>query len=267
MLQYERFETILNKLEQQASVRVSELSKELGASESTIRRDIAELDKAGRLRKVFGGAISAADAESAQASAFGGPALGRRTVNTVSRDLAEKELLQADEKTEVAAFAAQRIQDGDLIYIDAGTTTGHMIDHISCSGATFVTNGVRHALRLAQRGLQVYLLSGRVKRSTEAVIGHEAVESLGKYHFSKCFMGTDGIDETSGLTTADIEESMVKSAALARSGEVFVLADSSKFGLVAAVTFAPLAAGTIITDHLPDPAYCSQTKVVELHGA
>ena len=58
MLQYDRFETILNKLQTQSSVRVTELSKELGASESTIRRDIAELDKEGRLRKVFGGAVA-----------------------------------------------------------------------------------------------------------------------------------------------------------------------------------------------------------------
>ena len=300
MLQYERFEAILNKLEGQSSVRVTDLSKELGVSESTIRRDITDLDKAGRLHKVFGGAVPAASTAQGMPSGtaiqetypenagqamfseemFGGeqesssfaetniadsPAFARRRVNTQSRNLREKEVLQADEKTEVAVRAAGLIREGDLVYIDAGTTTGRMIDHITCSGATFVTNGVRHAIRLAARGFRTYLLSGRVKAKTEAVIGYEAVGSLSKYHFSKCFIGTDGIDEECGLTTADIDESMVKTEAINRSGDVYILADSSKFGLVAAVTFAPLSAGTVITNRLPDPAYRSQVKLIELH--
>ena len=140
-----------------------------------------------------------------------------------------------------------------------------MIDHITCEGATFVTNGVRHALHLAARGFRTYLLTGRVKVKTEAVIGYDAVGSLSKYHFSKCFIGTDGIDADCGLTTADIDESMIKTEAITRSGEVYVLADSSKFGLVASVTFAPLAAGTVITDRLPDPAYRGLTRIIELH--
>ena len=240
MLQYERFETIMNKLRTRSSVRVTELSRELGVSESTIRRDISDLDKAGRLQKVFGGAVS-----------------------LTPIDIREKETIQADEKSEVGAYAAYLIEDDDLIYIDAGTTTGSMIDHISCEGATFVTNGARHAIRLAARGLKTYLVSGRMKAATEAVIGYEAVGSLQKYHFSKCFIGTDGLDKECGLTTADIDESMVKTEAINRASEVYILADSSKFGRVASITFAPISAGTIITDKLPDPQYRSQTEVIE----
>ena len=253
MMQYERFEAILNKLEGQSSVRVTDLSQELGVSESTIRRDITDLAKAGKLQKVFGGAVPNTPPRS-------------RTVNTRTLDLREKEILRADEKMEVAAYAAAMIREGELVYIDAGTTTGSMIDHITCRSATFVTNGVRHAIRLAEKGFQTYLLSGRVKARTEAVIGYEAVGSLSKYHFSKCFIGTDGIDETCGLTTADIEESRVKTEAISRSGQVFILADSSKFGLVASVTFAPLTAGIVITDRLPDQSYRSLLELIELHG-
>lgn len=242
MLQYERFEAILNKLQSQSSVRVTDLSRELDVSESTIRRDISDLAKAGKVRKVFGGAVP------------GGP-----------MDVRSKEALQTDEKTEVATCAAALIEDGDLVYIDAGTTTGSMAEQITCKGATYVTNGVSNALKLAERGLQTYLLSGRVKPSTEAVIGHEAVGCLQKYHFNKCFIGTDGIDAESGFTTADIEESMVKSEAIRRSGDVYILADSSKFGLVKSITFAHLNEGTIITDRLPDAAFRSQTEIIELN--
>ncbi|MBQ9707706.1 MAG: DeoR/GlpR transcriptional regulator, partial [Firmicutes bacterium] len=173
--------------------------------------------------------------------------------------------LQVEEKSEVAAYAASLIKDGELIYIDAGTTTGSMIDRIRCYGATFVTNGVRHGLRLAERGLRTYILSGYVKTSTEAITGHDAVTNLQKYHFDKCFIGTDGVDSESGLTTADIEESMVKTEAIGRSSRVYVLADSSKFGKVASVKFAPLEAGTIITDKLPVPAMKDRTEIIELN--
>lgn len=276
MLQYERFENILNKLQMQSSVRVTDLSRELGVSESTIRRDITDLDKAGKLRKVFGGAVPLAGAqpnpmqaeiaESGESAGRVGPAFTiERQINTRSRNLWEKESIQAAEKSEVAAYAATLIEDGDLVYIDAGTTTGRMIDHITCSGATFVTNGARHAIRLASRGLKTYLLGGRMKAPTEAVIGHEAVDSLRKYHFTKSFIGTDGIDESCGLTTADIEESMVKTEAIERSGQAYILADSTKFGLVASVTFAPLSSGRIITDRLPEEEYRTKADILELH--
>ena len=269
MLQYERFETIMNKLQTQPSVRVSDLSRELGVSESTIRRDISDLAKAGRLKKVFGGAVpveSRTEAAGRTASeAADDPDFAGRTINAVSRNVEEKARLQVDEKSEVAMRAAAMIEDGDLVYIDAGTTTGCMIDHIDCEGASFVTNGARHAIQLARRGFRVWLLSGRLKAKTEAVIGQGAVDSLQKYHFNKCFIGTDGVDQKCGLTTADIEESMVKTNAIERSQNVFILADSSKFGLVASVTFAPLDAGTIITDRLPDETYRRQAKVIELN--
>lgn len=266
MLQYERFEKIIGMLQEQPSVRVTDLVPILDASESTIRRDIAELDKAGRLKKVFGGAV-ALDAQRQAEGAFYSNGNGEeRKINVQRSDIDAKARRQVDAKAKVAVCAATLIESGDLVYIDAGTTTGSMIEHINCYDATYVTNGVRHAMELAQRGFKTYLLSGQIKASTEAVIGYDAVDSLKKYHFNKCFIGTDGIDINSGLTTADIEESMVKTEAIRRSEKVFILADSSKFGLVASITFAPLESGTIITDRLLDKSYRSQTEIIVLDG-
>ena len=260
MLQYERFEKIIEMLRQQPSVRVTDLVPILDASESTIRRDIAELDKEGRLRKVFGGAV----ALETQRTGNGTSGDAVRRVNVQHRDVDAKARIRVDEKTKVAACAATLIEDGDLVYIDAGTTTGSMIEHIDCHSATYVTNGTRHAIELAGRGLRTYLLAGLMKASTEAIIGYDAVDSLKKFHFDKCFIGTDGIDQENGLTTLDIEESMVKTEVIRRSEKVYVLADSSKFGLVAKITFAPLEAGTIITDQLPDQGFRSQTEIIDL---
>ena len=262
MLQYERFEKIIDMLQEQSSVRVTDLVPLLGASESTIRRDIAELDKEGRLRKVFGGAVSLDVKRNGDGGRDNPETI--RQVNVQRRDVDAKARSRVDEQSMVAAYAAKLIESGDLVYIDAGTTTGSMIEHIACWDATYVTNGARHARELARRGFRTYLLSGQMKSSTEAVIGYDAVDSLKKYHFNKCFIGTDGIDLENGLTTSDIEESMVKGEAIRRSEAVFILADSSKFGLIASITFASLEAGTIITDQLPDPDYRSQAEIVEL---
>lgn len=261
MLQYERFEIIMQMLDSRSSVRVADLSRALGVSESTVRRDIRDLAEAGRLRKVFGGAVTIDEDGNGRNSAG-----GERIISARSVDLDVKEGLRTDEKIAVASRAAELIEKNDLIYIDAGTTTGNMIDRITCTTATYVTNGVRHAMRMAAKGLTTYLVSGRVKAYTEAVIGHEAVDYLRKYHFSKCFIGTDGIDRESGLTTSDIEESMVKTEAIRRSREVYILADSSKFGLVASVTFGPLDAGTVITDRLPNPEYREEVRLMEVSG-
>ena len=264
MLQYERFEKIIDMLRQQPSVRVTDLVPILDASESTIRRDIAELDKEGRLRKVFGGAVALEAKRPGNGTNGTAGADTARKVNVQHRDIDAKAKIRVDEKTKVAVRAAALIEEGDLVYIDAGTTTGSMIEHIDCYSATYVTNGVRHAIDLAERGFRTYLLSGLIKASTEAIIGYDAVDSLKKYHFDKCFIGTDGIDQENGLTTLDIEESMVKTEVIRRSGKVYVLADSSKFGLVARIKFASLEAGTIITDKLPNQGFRSQTEIIDL---
>ena len=264
MLQYERFEKIIDMLRQQPSVRVTDLVPILDASESTIRRDIAELDKEGRLRKVFGGAVALEAKRPGNGTNGTAGTDAARKVNVQHRDIDAKAKIRVDEKTKVAVRAAALIEEGDLVYIDAGTTTGSMIEHIDCYSATYVTNGVRHAIDLAERGFRTYLLSGLIKASTEAIIGYDAVDSLKKYHFDKCFIGTDGIDQENGLTTLDIEESMVKTEVIRRSGKVYVLADSSKFGLVAKIKFASLEAGTIITDQLPNQGFRSQTEIIDL---
>ena len=266
MLQYERFEKIISMLQEQPSVRVTDLVPILDASESTIRRDIAELDKKGRLKKVFGGAVALDAQRQTERAFYSNEESQGRKVNVQRRDVDAKAKRQVDAKAKVAVCAATLIENGDLVYIDAGTTTGSMIEHINCYEATYVTNGVRHAMELARHGFKTYLLSGQIKASTEAVIGYDAVDSLKKYHFNKCFIGTDGIDINSGLTTADIEESMVKTEAIRRSENVYILADNAKFGLVASVTFAPLEAGTIITDQLLDESYRSKTEIIVLDG-
>lgn len=240
MLQYERFEVILNTLSQQNSVRVADLAPVLDVSEATVRRDIAALDKAGRLRRVFGGAIAIPQSAATPAADV---------------DISIKHNLLPEEKQRIAAYAASLVQDGDLVFIDAGTTTGAMIDFLTNKNATYVTNGIKHAYRLAAMGLTVYTTAGHVKTSTESIVGHDTVENIRKYNFTKCFMGATAIDIAHGLTTNDIDEALVKTAATENASKIYILVDHSKFGKVGPVSFAEADCGLILTDQDPGKAF------------
>lgn len=231
MLSEQRQRMILQVLEEKKSVTVTELTELLDISESTARRDITILDKAGKLVKVFGGAV-----------------LAENVYLSAEPTVAQKNKINQEEKKRIARYAASLIRPQDLVYIDAGTTTGYMLDYIEESDVTYVTNAVAHAQRLAARGMRVILVGGALKHSTEAVIGTTAVLMLKEYHFSVGFFGANGISRKAGFTTPDANEALVKKTALEQCKKVYMLCDHSKFHVVSSVTFAPITAGTILTD-------------------
>lgn len=249
MLQNERQEKILARVRQNGSVKVTVLAKDMDISESTIRRDINELDRRGRLKKVFGGAVAI-----------------NRDMSPVETDVAQRTLINIREKDIIAEYAASMINDNDFVYIDAGTTTEKMIDYLDKKSVTYVTNGITHAKKLIQRGFDAYVIGGLLRPSTEAVIGAAAIEAVQKYNFTKCFMGTNGIDTESGFTTPDIGEAAVKTAVMKKSYVSFVLADHTKFGLVSPVTFADIEEACVITDHLEGEHYRRYTVIKEVEG-
>jgi DeoR family fructose operon transcriptional repressor len=175
-----------------------------------------------------------------------------------------KSLKHVDEKAAIAKYAASQINDGDFVFIDAGSTTYIMTTYINNSKATFVTNGTAHATELAKKGCKVFVLGGELKETTEAIIGLVAATNLQKYNFSKAFIGTNGISEKQGFTTPDTDEAMLKAIAIERSFVTYVLADESKFGKVSAVTFAPIDAACIVCDKCNDDNIKHKSVVKEV---
>ena len=244
MMFEERVSKILEIVNERHTASVADLAALLGTSESTIRRDITELDKRGQLKRVHGGAARLSN-----------------SVITAEYDVQTKSNIHADLKLKIAKYAAASIYKNDFVYIDAGTTTLTMIPYIDAPGAVFVTNGFSHAKALTQRGYPVYITGGRLKLTTEAIVGDGAVRSIEKYNFTKSFMGTNGIDEKSGFTTPDIDEALIKEAAMQHSYISYVLADSSKFRKVSSVTFAKIGRSCIITDSVPDENFKKLTVI------
>ena len=160
MLNEERKRIILDITNERKSITIVELMEILDASESTVRRDLSDMDKKGLLKKVHGGAIS----------------------------------------LNIAKYAASLIKDNDVVYLDAGTTTSMMIAYLKSSKATFITNCVSHARQLSQDGHQVYLPGGLLKSKTEAIVGSETYKYLEKMNFTMGFFGTNGINNNGHTT-------------------------------------------------------------------
>jgi DeoR family fructose operon transcriptional repressor len=183
---------------------------------------------------------------------------------TIEQDIAEKSRLYNEEKTAIARYAASLLEDGDFVFIDAGTTTEKMIDFIPDLNVTFVTNAFVNAKKLAQRGYKVFLPAGEIKLITEAIVGAECVSSLQNYNFTKCFIGANGISLSAGISTPDRNEASIKSVVIAHSRTAYVLSDHSKFDQIASVTFAKLNQVQIITDRLGDRKYLAAANIREV---
>ncbi|MGN1129961.1 MAG: DeoR/GlpR family DNA-binding transcription regulator [Ruminococcus sp.] len=247
MLTQERHREILRILSEKQAVTVSELSELLNTSESTIRRDLNKLDSQGKLIKVFGGATTSSQILEAKDD----------TVDTRSQ-------LNIEEKRMIGQYAATLINNYDLVYIDAGTTTRVFIEYITNKNATYVTNALDHGRYLMEKGFNVYIIGGKLKASTECVVGVDGVEFLQKFNFTKSFLGTNGVDINIGYTTPDIEEGHIKNEVVKRSYHSFILADSSKFRKVYPVTFGKLKESCIITGKLMDKSFGKETVVKEV---
>ena len=247
MLTEERHLQILNYLEEKQAVTVAELTKLLDSSESTIRRDLTILDKQKKLKKVHGGATR----------------LEQEFV-TMEYDVGTKTNLNQEEKEKIARYAASLVKKDDMVYLDAGTTTEKMIDYLTEKRATFVTNGIVHAKKLMHKGIKTIVIGGRLKETTEAVIGVEAVENLRRYNFTKCFMGANGISKEGGFTTPTSDEAVVKREAIRRSFAAYILADHTKFLRTTAFTFAQLNEACVITDRKPKQQEFKEVVIKEV---
>lgn len=233
MLTDERYQVILNLLEQQEIVKTQEIIDKTGSSESTIRRDLSTLENQGLCVRVHGGAKRESKPQNLQ--------------NELEMEI--KSSLFIEDKKKIAQLAASLIVDGDVIFLDAGTTTYELIPLLKGKNVTVVTNGIPHANLLADLKVSTILLGGKIKMQTKATIGSECLQQLRQYRFSKSFLGMNGVDFLYGYTTPDIEEANIKRTAISHAAQAYVLADASKFKEVSFTKVADLDECEIITHH------------------
>lgn len=237
MLAKRRQSVILTEIRRHGSVRVGELSSRFGVSDMTIRRDLSELARQGLVEKVHGGAL------------LSGPA------GTVEPGFEAKAEWEPEAKEDIARAAAALVRPGTAVALSAGTTTHALARHLlRISRLTVVTNSVRVAdvfedARRRDRGGATVVLTGGVRTPSDALVGPMAELALRDLHVDLLFLGCHGIDPEAGLTTPNIAESETNRALIGCAGRVVVLADHSKWGVVALSGFAGVRdVDVLITD-------------------
>jgi len=231
MLTEERLAKILQLLKEMETVSLGELLEVIPASESTIRRDLTTLENKGELIRVHGGAT-----------------LPQHKLQEAT--FSEKTTKNLDEKKKIAKYAASIVEHGDCIYLDAGSTIIQMVPYLSGKNIVAVTNGPSHVEVLMKHDIKTYLIGGLIKTKTNAVIGHQAIQSLEHYYFDKSFLGMNGFHLTNGYTTPDPEESAVKRKAIQLAEKAFVLADASKYRQTSFSKVTDLQNAKLITTNL-----------------
>jgi len=230
----ERQQAIARLVSQRGRMSVTQLAREYDVTTETVRRDLSTLERMGLVRRVHGGVVPPA------------------SLSLIESGLRERDQVNTATKERIARAALDRLPPpGGTVLLDAGSTTSRLASLLPPDHAlTVITHAVPIAARLAgQRHIDLRLLPGRVRRTTQAAVGAETVEALSHLRVDVTFVGTNGVTADHGLTTPDPDEAAVKRALIAGGRVVVALADASKFGIETAVRFAaPGEIDVLVTD-------------------
>ena len=218
----------MEKLSHDKFVRLDDLVSLLDTSESTVRRDLDELESERKLHRVHGGA---------------------ELPHTLQEEFTnqQKSIKNIQEKMQVARKAASLVSNDDVIFVDAGTTNELLLGYLNQDNLTVVTNSIHHAAKLVDKDIQTIIIGGHVKKSTDASIGAVAYEQIKQLNFDKAFLGINGIDEEF-LTTPDMEEAVIKKTVIENARKSYIVTDSSKIGRVSFAKVDKIENATIITN-------------------
>ena len=234
----QRREWIRGYLEIHRVVRSVDLSETLGVSEATVRRDLEWLENQGFLERTHGGAI-----------------LSQRV--RLEPEYAYRAQAHPEEKRRIGARAAALIEEGDIVFLNSGTTTTQIVPHIrSGANITVITNNVSAALEIRDPGFEFILLGGSFRPQSISVGGRFATETLRRIYASKAFIGVDGISLKYGCTVPVNGEAEILRLMIQRTrGPVTVVADHSKWGVVSNFEVATIdQIHRLITDDGIDPS-------------
>ena len=231
----ERQDRIVTRLNTTVAVRISDLAEEFNVTTETIRRDLDALAERGLLARTYGGAAMRALTDE--------PGIAARAQTYVA------------ERERIGLKAATLVKAGDVLIIDAGSTTTHLARVLAQVPVEFkvITNSLGVARVLGQSDTaSIMLCPGDVRLTEEGVFGPETLDFLDRYHANMAFIGAGGFTPKE-ISDADPAAVAVKRKIIARSERVYLLADHTKAGITQFATIASLdAIDGLITDELPD---------------
>jgi DeoR family lactose phosphotransferase system repressor len=210
MLKRERLLKIIEMTNSHGVITVNEIIQELSVSDMTVRRDLDELDKAGKIIRIHGGAQSLS--------------------YSIDKELShsEKKTVQIEEKQQIAQLAASFVQDGDTVFLGPGTTMELLATLLATKRIRIITNNYPVFDILAQHEIaDIILVGGDYRKNTGAFVGPIVNDTLKKLKFTKAFISANGI-HNEAISTYNIEEGEAQQIALNNSRTKFILADHQK---------------------------------------
>ena len=251
----ERQQAMAQLVAEHGRLSVNVLAERYDVTTETVRRDLSALERMGLVRRVHGGAVPA------------------DTLAVIESGLLERDQANTPAKERIARAALDLVPPaGSTVLIDAGSTTNRLASLLPRDHHLVVfTHAVPVAARLAGHPqVELHLLPGRVRPTTQAAVGAETVAALSVLRADVAFLGTNGLSLEHGFSTPDRDEATTKRAMVQGARQVVVLADASKVGAEAAVRFASLAeVDVLVTDRgiEPDDARSFSDAGIEVRTA
>lgn len=240
---------ILEVLRAHGSAEVADLSRKLGVSDATVRRDLASMARAGLLERVHGGAALLDTSE---------PPLNVTAYHS-------------EAKARLGALAATLVHDGDVVLVDIGTTTSHLARKLRGREVTVITCSMAVYDELASdETVELVLLGGVLSRDSRSLGGFLTEQAVRQVHADVLFLGTSGVRPDGAVLDTAAVEVPVKRAMLEVAERTVLLADASKFpgkGIARVCSAFDLSA--VVTEPEADPATLARLRDrgVELLGA
>lgn len=216
------------------TVTLDQLCKVFQVSKNTIRRDLKEIILEGNIKKIYGGVTT--------------------KTNRDLQPFSERDISDLEAKKMISAKAANLIEDGDVIFIDSGTTTCHIVEYLKDKkNLTIITNSLEVLLRVNQNdNIKIISLSGELDQRTLSFTGDSTISMLKHFNITKAFMASTGVSVESGVTNSSTKEHEIKSIAVRKSRNVYLLITHDKFHKTAIMTYCGLDQLTgVISDENP----------------
>lgn len=233
---------ILDRLQAAGSVRVATLADQLDVAVETIRRDLEQLERDGKLTRTHGGAVP----------------------RIAGQDLpfAERRSANHDAKVAIARWAAKQIEPGDVVAFDASSTVYEVVRLVPDIAVSVVTNSMPVMARLCTHSqARIFCAGGTMDTPSRSMVGPFAEDVLGKLNVDKLFLSSKGVHLSRGLSELDEDHARIKRRMIDIAERVYLLADHSKLGRRAAVHVVDLpAVGVLATDAQADDGFLREAR-------
>ncbi|WP_130811074.1 DeoR/GlpR family DNA-binding transcription regulator [Olsenella sp. Marseille-P4559] len=246
----ERQSFILEWLDSNPSIAVSDIRNRFGVSDVTVRHDLIALESAGRVRRVRGGAVSLA--------------------RTMLMSYPEERInFNVEAKDCIARSAAGLVEDGDVIIADIGTTAYQFVRHlVGKKGITIITGdlSIAHFASFNLPNAEVMLLGGKVRKEHLYLAGAMTLDSMSKLYADRAFLSCDGFHRDHGFTVEHDFSMTIKQTYIANSRQSVMMLDSSKFGRTSFYRFSALDDYDVVVTDSDEEGYLSGALKKSAHA-